>query len=195
MFGHGLVNRLRNIISPVPPTACRVLHAQNRAGCPRGKGVAMASVRTAANRILELSKTKGIDLTPLQLMKLVYMSNGWMLGLHGLKLFDDKIEAWKYGPVIPTLYHETKEFGASPIRETLPEPVGDKLDPRAVEILASVVDSYGHLSGAALSNLTHKPGSPWAKVWDPDRSHIEIPESVIREHYERLKDADVVTAA
>lgn len=155
----------------------------------------MPSALTAANRILEIAKEKGCALTPLQLLKLTYMSQGWMLGITGKPLFGDRIEAWKYGPVIPVLYHRTKEFGSSAITNQLPAPTGDALDPDANGLLEAVVDNYGHLSGPALSNLTHRPGSPWSKVWREGSTHLEIPVPLIREHYEMLKDADRVTAA
>lgn len=155
----------------------------------------MASALTAANRILEIAKQKGMTLTPLQLMKLTYMSQGWMLALKGRPLFDDDIEAWKYGPVIPTLYQRTKQFGSSVITEQLPAPTGDKLDPEADEILNAVVENYGRFSGAALSNLTHRKGSPWSQVWEEGVTHIEIPTNLIRSHYEKLKEADRVDAA
>jgi uncharacterized phage-associated protein len=155
----------------------------------------MASALTAANRILEIAKEKGITLTPLQLMKLTYMSQGWMLGLKGKALFDDRIEAWKYGPVIPSLYQRTKLFGSGPITEQLPAPTGDNLDGDAEEILQSVVETYGRYSGVALSNLTHRPGSPWSQFWKEGVINCEIPVSAIRAHYDKLKDADRVTAA
>jgi uncharacterized phage-associated protein len=156
---------------------------------------AMASVLTVANRLLELAEAQGKSLTPLQLMKLAYMSNGWSLGLNGRALFNDAIEAWKYGPVIPTLYHQTKGFGSGPIKETLRQPTGEKLDAQAEELLQSVMNTYGSLSGAALSNLTHREGSPWKKVWRDGVSHLEIPTEVIREHYQGLKDSPTIKAA
>lgn len=73
----------------------------------------MRSALTAANRILQHAGEQGMSLTPLQLMKLTYMSHGWALGILGRPLFNDRVEAWKYGPVIPTLYHKTKEYGSS----------------------------------------------------------------------------------
>jgi uncharacterized phage-associated protein len=155
----------------------------------------MASVLTVANRLLEIANRKGLTLTPLQLMKLAYMSQGWMLGVTGKRLFSDRIEAWKYGPVIPTLYHRTKQYGSESILDQLPAPMGDRIDPDAGNLLDAVIDNYGHLSGVALSNLTHRAGSPWSKVWREGRSHIEIKPSVIQEHYERLKDSDAVWAA
>ena len=54
-------------------------------------------------------------LTPMEVNKLVYISHGWMLALHDESLISEKIEAWKHGPVIPSLYHKFKMYGAEPI--------------------------------------------------------------------------------
>lgn len=155
----------------------------------------MASVLTVANAILGSAQRLERTLTPLQLMKLAYMSEGWMLGLHNRSMFTERIEAWKYGPSIPVLYHRIKEFGSSVIEEQIPAPIGDVLDGTSISVLNGVVKSYGALSGTELSTLTHRPGSPWSKVWREGSSHLEIPRETIREHYLKLKDSPTVTAA
>ena len=128
-------------------------------------------------------------------MKLTYMAQGWMLGLAGRPLFSDRIEAWKYGPVIPALYHKTKEFGSSVITQQLPAPTGEFIDAATDGLLDSVVENYGRLSGIVLSNLTHRPESPWSKVWREGVTHAEIPTEIIRAHYTILKDSPTVFAA
>lgn len=75
----------------------------------------MYDVLTVADAILKIAKSKGVSLTPMQLMKLVYIAHGWSLGLRGIDLFRNRIEAWQYGPVMPDLYHATKQFGRNPI--------------------------------------------------------------------------------
>jgi uncharacterized phage-associated protein len=128
-------------------------------------------------------------------MKLTYIANGWMLVYTGKPLFDDKIEAWKYGPVIPELYHATKEYGSKPIAWQLAAPIGDEADPRARGLLEVVWKKYGHLSGVALSNLTHRPGSPWSQVYKEGQTHIEIPEAAIKAHYEKIRQSKKITSA
>lgn len=123
-------------------------------------------------------------LTPMQLMKLVYISYGWYLAMHNAKLFNDRIEAWKYGPVIPALYQATKRFGKNPIPTNL---VADgAISNGGMETFYdSIVENYGQYSGIALSNLTHRMGTPWQRVFQPNVMGIEIPDSLIREHYQQ----------
>jgi len=161
-------------------------------------GLNMTSAITVANKILELANAKDLKLTPLQLMKLVYMSQGWSLALRDAPLYGERIEAWQYGPVVPVLYNRTKTYGSAPITGPLPpapNAVGEVLSGEEIDLLRSVVDNYAHLSGPALSNLTHRPGSPWSKVWVPGQYNVEIPVGVIRSHYNDLKSSKTVTAA
>jgi uncharacterized phage-associated protein len=148
----------------------------------------MRTAQTVADDVLKLAKRQGKTLTPMQLMKLVYIAYGWFLAMRGEKLFPDRIEAWKYGPVIPNLYQVTKHFGGGEISHNL---ISDApvTNPEAEAFLNSVVANYGDYSGIALSNLTHKLGTPWQQVYRPDVFNIEIPDNLIREHYERGLDA------
>jgi uncharacterized phage-associated protein len=143
-------------------------------------------VAYVADAILKIAKAKNKTLTPLQLMKLVYIAHGWHWAIRGTDLFPERIEAWKYGPVIPDLYHATKQYGRAPIPF---ERIGDDdiaLDGDTIAFLEDVVDKYGHLSGFSLSSLTHKAGTPWDSVYQEGMMGIEIPDGLIRNHYASL---------
>lgn len=52
------------------------------------------------------------SLTPMKLQKLCYYAQGiYMATQDGEPLFEEDFEAWTYGPVIPALYDEYKEYG------------------------------------------------------------------------------------
>ena len=53
-----------------------------------------------ADYILAKSDMMGKSLTPMQVLKLTYISEGYSLAIDGERLFGDRIEAWKYGPNI-----------------------------------------------------------------------------------------------
>lgn len=141
---------------------------------------------------LTQAKQAGIALTPMQLIKLVYMAHGWMLGIDGQPLIFDKVEAWQYGPVIPSVYHTFKNFGHNPI--TIHE---NELNHRRftfndleISVLDKVFGEYGKLPAFQLSDLTHRKGSPWYKVYieeDNQNSwYVEIPNEVIRDYYAKM---------
>jgi uncharacterized phage-associated protein len=158
----------------------------------------MISAVRAANVILDRASTDNRSLTPLQVMKLVYMAHGIHLAAYDAPLIPDHIQAWQYGPVVPSLYQHMKPFGNRPIQPPrLKLTLFDRADPTPPDLWALNVmyDSYGGYSGPALSNLTHRPGSPWSMVWRPGVSNLVIPNDVIAQHYKEAREKGVLEAA
>ncbi|MGB4056774.1 MAG: type II toxin-antitoxin system antitoxin SocA domain-containing protein [Alphaproteobacteria bacterium] len=154
-----------------------------------------------ANFFLEKSKKDGIPVTPLKLIKLIFLAYGWALGAENIKLFDEKIEAWKYGPVIPSIYHEFKHFGGDPIVDFSSQrydPFDDKdayapqipkKDTTILDVLDLVWDLYKDKSATALMRLTHEKDAPWDKVWSKHKfENHEISTESIRGYYKDLMD-------
>ncbi len=146
------------------------------------------SARAVANEFIRLSGEDGRTFTPLQIIKLVYIAHGWMLALYQRPLIVDRIEAWKYGPVIPHLYHDLKKFGAGSVSEKLGSnfPPAAPLDPKETDLVRQVYERYGKMNGIQLSRLTHQPGTPWEATWHPDSNGLAISNDLIAEHYRRL---------
>ena len=105
-------------------------------------------------------------LSPKKLQKLLYYAYCWVLALlnenpHNIhiKLFNERIEAWVHGPVIPSVYYTYKSHGATEIpylthfdTTIFPDDI--------LDILNQVWDVYGHMSGNQLETISHKQ-SPW----------------------------------
>lgn len=146
----------------------------------------MYSALTIADEILKIAKKAGHSLTPLQLMKLVYIAHGWSLAIREKDLFSDRIEAWKYGPVIPDLYRATKHFGRAPIPFDQIDEDTKSVDDDTYTFLEDVFKKYGHMSGYMLSSLTHKSGTPWDQKYQDGVYNVEISDDIIKEHYTAL---------
>ncbi|MEW6598277.1 MAG: type II toxin-antitoxin system antitoxin SocA domain-containing protein [Pseudomonadota bacterium] len=149
----------------------------------------MHDSRTVANQFLELARNRGVSLTPMQVLKLVYIAHGWMLGLYGRPLIRDEVQAWQYGPVIPRLYNDLRKYRGNSVTELLPKSPDDALDGDELDIVQQVDCKYGHMSGPALSRLTHTAGSPWALAYAPGVFSTLIPQDLIQDHYQRLAAA------
>jgi len=152
------------------------------------------SAKAVANYFLKKYRKHGI--TPLKIQKLVYMAHGWHLAVHDEPLVDDEHpEAWKHGPVFPSLYDEFKHRGYLPILDPAtnyrPDNSGEyqqhepKVDDDVHKFLDRVWEIYGNYSGGILSSLCHKPGSPWetARKADPGKRNAHISEQVIKKYY------------
>lgn len=149
-----------------------------------------------ANFFLDKAEEEGRALTMLKLIKICYVAHGWMLALADKPLINEEIEAWQYGPVIPSLYHEFKRFQKHPIvgrakafnfenfhTSTLKIP---KDDTETKGILEKVWDVYKTVSGNSLISRTHAENTPWEKFYKKGELHVTIPNESIKEYYAKV---------
>jgi len=114
----------------------------------------------AAKDVAPFFIKKGVS--PLKLQKLLYYSQVWTFVKSGNNLFTDDIKGWIYGPVVPDIWYRFRFMRRS---DTIPQNnhfynLDSDLDPITYNFLNDVWNSYGHLSGADLVDLTHKE-LPW----------------------------------
>jgi uncharacterized phage-associated protein len=128
---------------------------------PSDGGSALATALDAARYLLaNQDQPSGDEITNLKLQKLLYYAQGYHLALFGTPLFPDEVKAWDHGPVIRSVYDEYKQFDRQPIAATDPAP---DLPDTAVEILDSVIRSYGQFTAGKLRDMTHLE-RPWLAV-------------------------------
>jgi uncharacterized phage-associated protein len=147
----------------------------------------MHDSRVVANRFLDLARPERNGITPMQLLKLVYIAHGWMLGLYGRPLIEDEVQAWQYGPVIPKLYNAVRSYRSQPVDNRI-NVRDEALDAKEESIVKQVYDIYGGMSGPALSRLTHAKNTPWDLTYVPDEFGIQISNDIIEDHYQRLAE-------
>ena len=152
-----------------------------------------------ANFILDKAKKDGVpDISILKLLKLVYIFFGWVSAIHPrIYLFSDPIEAWTYGPVVPSLYYELRASGKDAVtrRATLYDPFSEEdpkkpteediADKEILETLNIIWGAYKDAPAEHLIALTHKKGTPWWNTFDGTRNK-EIPKDLIRDYYQEL---------
>lgn len=139
-----------------------------------------------ARYMLWKASRSGNPLTPMQVLKLVYIAHGWCLALFGRPLSSTPAEAWQYGPVIPPVYHRFKRFGGQAIDECPPTDP-DNFDERERHVLDQVWAVYGHLNGIVLSSMTHQPGTPWDITVRQSGLGSIIADDLIEQHYRQLQ--------
>ena len=94
-------------------------------------------------------------LSNLKLQKLIYYAQGLHLIIHGEPLFNDKIVAWQYGPVVPDLYHQFKNYGSQGIpadREFNPSII----DKKTKDFLDEIYEIFGQFSAVQLMRFAHE---------------------------------------
>ncbi len=149
----------------------------------------MVSAISVANEFIRLGKEEGKFFTPMQLLKLVYIAHGWMLGFFDKPLINEDIEAWKYGPVIPELYQKVKSYGRERIKNEISTRSIFSATPLSDEeksVIHFVYRKYGELGGIRLSMITHQKGTPWSDIFSHEGWGDVIPNELIRNHYAHL---------
>ena len=112
----------------------------------------------------KIDENKGDTISPLKLQKLVYYAQAWHFTLFSQPLFEEPIQAWVNGPVVPSLYsrfaYVTKHMNIDIEKSgfTITE-----FPEHTDKMLNEICQIYGERSGSYLENLTHSE-QPWIKA-------------------------------
>lgn len=102
------------------------------------------------------------EMTNMKVQKLLYYSQSLHLALYDEPLFDEEIQAWRYGPVCPPAYRFYSEFEAKqlpiPSKEFLLQVADDKK-----KLLEEIWEYFGSYHAYLLSDMTHLE-FPWKKA-------------------------------
>ncbi len=136
-----------------------------------------------------------MPMSHLKLQKLLYLSYERFLKKTGVPLFKDEIHAWKYGPVVESVYDVFKTHGSS----VIPYEEDDKVllsteeiavSPSFMRILVSehgeatltiihsVLKDFAHYTAWELVDITHEDGKPWKRVYK-EGSNKRITDDII----------------
>ncbi len=116
-----------------------------------------------SNELLKRAEndSQGDLMTNLKLQKMLYYEQGFHLAYFNTPLFDDEIEAWLYGPVVPVVYEKYKGYGRNGLS---PEDGDFRFDNKEeVTLFDEVYRVYGAYSAIGLMNMTHSE-KPWNSV-------------------------------
>ena len=133
------------------------------------------SAFAVANAFIQRAKEKGFNLSPMKLQKLMYYAQVWHLKVANEPLLDDNFCRWKFGPVVPAVYHEFKDYGFRNIGSMATTLVDDgegegysvihpkipQEDETSWGLIDAIVKRYGRVDAQSLSEMTHKDGSAW----------------------------------
>lgn len=158
----------------------------------------MYNVLDISRYVINYSNKQGYGISNLKLQKLLYFIQAdFLISNEGKPCFDEEIEAWNFGPVVPESYHTFKHFGSSNIPEiksyikldnddiwSLQRVLFDDsiIAPKDKKEIESVVDMFSRYSATALVSLTHNQ-APWKNAYIPGQNVIISKES-IKEYFE-----------
>ena len=116
---------------------------------------------------------------------------------------EEAVEAWKYGPVVPSVYHAAKKYGGGKITELLYSgiPTSDEkgvigaidfiagcVSDGQKAVLDGVLAAYGKFTGFELTDMTHIMDSPWERYYKPRSHGQKTPNHVVKSYYKEIVD-------
>src|SRR5687768_9300066 len=96
----------------------------------------MYNATSIANFFIQKGIEAGNPIDQMKVQKLVYFAHGWYLAITNQPLINEAIEAWRFGPVIPSLYHSLKHSGNQAITHTIDEQTDLTIDENDSEVHA-----------------------------------------------------------
>ena len=130
------------------------------------------TAKDIGRRMVQLSIDNGIWISNLKLQKLLYFA--WLdyFDKYGRHLFDDdNFQAWKYGPVVPSVYYEFWVHAGNIIMGTYP-PSKD-VDETTSKFLLDILKKYEKTGLGKIVEKSHE-SAPWAENYVEGR-RVEIP--------------------
>jgi uncharacterized phage-associated protein len=134
----------------------------------------MHDARAIANFFLDRADARGMKLSIMTLLKVLYFAHAWYLAKEDRPLIAQPFEAWDYGPVNRVVYDQFKKIGKNYISiRAVSFDVNQacfcqtpySLDADTEKFLKDIFDYYSQFHPFKLSDLTHEKGSPWDVIW------------------------------
>lgn len=156
--------------------------------------------RAVSNMLLDFADSADVNITNLSLNKILFFCHSDSITEQGKPLINLTFEAWKYGPVLPLIYHQFKKHGRHFItsRATkLCRETGDNVTVSYSDLvehekfLNSCFIRYTTLAPSALVSLSHSPGGAWDTVWnssDTETYDMKISDELIYKEATHFKN-------
>jgi uncharacterized phage-associated protein len=132
---------------------------------------------------------RGDEVSNMKLQKLLYFAQGLYLAETGEPLFEAEMQAWRQGPVVPSIYRAFKKFAWHDIdeadlpRSSLPQDVIDHLE--------MIIDAFGGNSASLLAKQSHKT-DPWLEARGPssedEPSDAIISKDSMKRFFSKMED-------
>ena len=140
--------------------------------------------KMVAKYFLNRANHEGDLITNLKMQKLLYYAQAWYLvNFKDKELFEDVIEAWDFGPVIPSVYHQFKEFRHTPIDYDVSDSSIKNIKDEDKEYLEEFYNKFINYSACDLVNMSHNE-DPWKEAFNSPSNVIVA--NKMREYYTNL---------
>lgn len=158
-----------------------------------------APTDVVADAFLSLAERDAItDVTQMKLNKLMYLAQAQYLAATNHRLFRERLEAYRHGPIVPSLRYR---FSACKDRSLTEAPFDehalDQVPQDMRSFIEQVWDKYKGYTASQLRDMSHKDPA-WKSVYRPNAQHLvmddkQIAQTVINAPWqERISNPNVV---
>lgn len=130
----------------------------------------MKKAKSVANYVIAYGMKIGHPVSNLQLQKILYYIQVYFLKKKGIPFFKDEIEAWQFGPVIPTVYYQYAAFGPAPITMFKTQKID--LEQEEKKDLEQIVKEKAILSLLEIVADTNKKWKAWDMYYKVNERNI-----------------------
>lgn len=123
------------------------------------------NAQNVAELFLSWANKDGELITNLKMQKLLYYAQAWHLVNFDKRLFEDPIEAWDLGPVIPQVYRSFKKFRHGPIEHKENGNEEGSFSEKQLSYLREFYNTYIGFKAHELVNMTHNE-QPWNTAFE-----------------------------
>ncbi len=116
-----------------------------------------------AKYIVAYEKENNRKIDNLRLQKLLYFVQAKFLNTIGEPIFDERIEAWTYGPVVPDVYHEFKKYSKSDISYNA-DSDSLQIDDMQREYIEGMLTAAAEHTTNSLIDISHRQ-TPWIESY------------------------------
>ena len=154
---------------------------------------------SVANRFVQMGVRRANQIDLLRLVLYVYFAKGWHFALYDEPLFYEKMQAWKSGVIVPSVYYAFKHKYHNGIGKKYRteveynfedgsqwESIIDDDNQKVKHTLEVVWTLYESDSSTSLLNLTKGEDSLWKKIY-VEGFYKEIPDADVKEHFKKKK--------
>lgn len=137
------------------------------------------SALEVAKYVINHEHGAGRQITNLRLQKLLYFVQAKVLVETGEPCFEDEMEAWDYGPVVPVVYNEYCRYKSQAIDSVSNSSVNDDGVAKNID---EVLDYFGDTATFELVQITHAQ-TPWIEARQRGNRAV-ISKEAIRQFFE-----------
>ena len=124
-------------------------------------------------------------MTNLRVNKFLYFAQAWSLVRLNKPLFEEEIQAWQLGPVVPSVYRAFQPCGYDRIKDVATDYSLEAFSPEQIELLLDVARYYGQYSSTKLIDMTHEKGGPWDEVYEMGVPFIVISKDNMKNYFSK----------